>query len=56
MKPELISSSSIVLLLVRRSLARFGHMISPVSARLLVDDDDDDDDWCFTATFVHKVG
>ena len=20
------------------------------------DDDDDDDDWCFTATFVHKVG
>jgi len=22
----------------------------------LFHDDDDDDDWCFTATFVHKVG
>jgi len=23
---------------------------------ILLGDDDDDDDWCFAATFVHKVG
>ena len=26
------------------------------SAALNWEEDDDDDDWCFTATFVHKVG
>ena len=35
-------------------------VISPMQVDVLQlsyeQDDDDDDDWCFTATFVHKVG
>ena len=31
-------------------------MIAHATGKATVDPSDDDDDWCFTATFVHKVG